>query len=120
MTENVSDQLFTERALAQLAQSELGDPPSPRLEAVLLAAYDAWRAERARGPWAAFKASLREFSQTVWPGAPTWAPAAALAASLLVGAMLGASLPAAGELVPQGFSLEDTQNFSLLADAEDL
>jgi hypothetical protein len=118
MTEDISDRQFAERALAQLP----ADRPSPRLEAALLAAYDAWQAERARGPWAAFKAALRNFGQTVWPGAPAWAPAAALAASLVVGAMLGASLSAVNEAEPQGFSLEHTQNFSLAADAmqEDL
>ena len=118
MTEDASDRQFAERALARLPADTL----SPRLEAALLAAYDAWQAEQARGPWAAFKAALRDFSQTVWPGAPAWAPAAALAASLLVGAMLGASLPAVSEMEPQGFSLEHTQNFSLFADAmqEDL
>lgn len=118
MTEDVSDRLFAERALARLPV----DPPSPRLEAALLAAYDAWQAERAKGPWAALRAGLCDFSQTIWPGAPVWAPAAALATSLLVGAMLGASLPALSEREPSGFSLEQPQNFSLLGDApqEDL
>jgi hypothetical protein len=118
MTEDNSDRQFAERALALLP----ADTPSPRLEAALLAAYDAWQAERARGPWTAFKAGLRDFCHTIWPDAPAWAPAAALAASLLVGAMLGASLPPVGDMEPQGFSLEHTQNFSLAADTmqEDL
>ena len=114
MSEDISDRQFAERALARLP----ADLPSPRLEAALLAAYDAWRAERARGPWAALKAGLRQFGQTIWPGAPLWAPAAAFAASLLVGVLLGVSLPRVNEMEPQGFSLERTQNFSLLADAQ--
>jgi len=111
MSEDISDRRFAERALARLPP----DPPSPRLEAALLAAYDAWRTERTRGPWAGFKAALKEFGQTIWPGAPLWAPAAVFAASLLVGAMIGEFLPAGSEFEPQVFSLEHTENFSLLA-----
>src|SRR5215475_7141624 len=102
MTSEDSDRLFAERALARLPV----DPPSPRLEAALLAAYDSWQAERTKGPWAAVKAGLGGFAATIWPGAPLWAPVAAFAASLVVGAMLGASLPASSEMEPQGFSLE--------------
>lgn len=118
MTEDVSDRLFVERTLARLQATA----PSPGLEAALLAAYDAWRAERARGPWAAFQAGLHDFCQTIWPGAPLWAPAMAFAASLLVGVLLGNFLSAVNETEPQNFSLEHTQNFSLLTDAmqEDL
>ena len=111
MSDDISDRQFADRALARLP----ADPLSPRLEAALLAAYDAWRMERARGPWAALKASVREFGQTIWPGAPLWAPAAVFAASLLIGAMIGEFLPAASEFEPQAFSLEHAQNFSLLA-----
>ena len=118
MTEDVSDRLFAERVLARLPAS----PPSPRLEAALLAAYDTWLAERPRGRWTAFAAGVRGFSQTVWPGAPVWAPATAFAVSLLIGATIGASLPVVSGMATQGFSLEQPQNFSLLTDAgpEDL
>jgi hypothetical protein len=111
MTEDVSDRQFAERALAWLPATT----PSPGLEAALLAAYDAWQEERAKGPWAGLKAGLTRFSRTIWPGAPVWAPMAAFAASLMVGAMLGAALPAASDLEPPGFSLEHTQSFSLLS-----
>jgi hypothetical protein len=119
MREEVSDRLFAERALSQLPTEAL----PPRLEAALLAGYESWRAARAKGLLAAIGAGLRSFTQTVWPGAPLGAPAAAFAASLLVGAMIGIWLPAADDSEPQIFSLEHTQNFTLLgADAaqEDL
>lgn len=111
MTQEGSDRLFAERIFTRLPAETL----PPRLEAALLAGYEAWRAERARGSLAAILAGLRNFSQAIWPGAPLWAPAAAFAASLLVGATIGAGLPAANEFEPQTFSLEHTQNFSLLA-----
>ena len=111
MTGEISDQRFAERALARLPAAT----PSAGLEAALLAAYDAWQRERAQGPWSAFKAGLGRFSQTIWPDAPLWAPAAALAASLLVGATLGAFLPAMRDMEPSSFSLDHTQRFSLLA-----
>ncbi|HXS05621.1 MAG TPA: hypothetical protein VN723_02430 [Rhizomicrobium sp.] len=114
MSEDISDRQFAERALARLP----ADPSSPRLEVALLATYDAWRAERGKGPWTALKAGLWEFGQAIWPGAPLWVPAAAFAASLLVGVLLGASLPPLSEREPQGFSLERTENFSLLTDAQ--
>ena len=111
MTGEISDRRFAEQALAKLPAVT----PSSGLEAALLAAYDAWQRERVQGPWAAFKAGLGRFSQTIWPGAPLWAPAAAFAASLLVGATLGAFLPAVREMEPASFSLDHTQSFSLLA-----
>ncbi len=111
MTEDTSDRLFAERALARLPLTA----PSPGLEAALMAAYDAWQEERAGGLWARFKAGLAGFSRTIWPGAPVWAPVAAFAASLMVGAMLGAALPAASDLEPPGFSLEHTESFNLLS-----
>jgi hypothetical protein len=118
MAKNVSDRLFAERALARLPV----EPLPPLLEAALMAGYDAWRAERDKGAWAAFKTGLRDFRQTIWPGAPAWAPAVAFAASLLVGAMLGIFLSPMSEMEPQAFSLEHTQDFSLLSEAgqEDL
>jgi hypothetical protein len=111
MTGEISDQDFANRALRQLPQPVL----SPGFEAALMAAYDAWNAERASGPWAAFKAGLRRFSETVWPGAPLWVPASALAAALLVGASLGVALPAAAIAEQSGFSLEQPGSFSLFA-----
>jgi preprotein translocase subunit Sec61beta len=112
MTDDFSDQAFADRAVKRLPLAA----PSPELEAALLAAYDAWNAERRNGSRAAWKAGLRRFSETIWPGAPVWAPASALAAALLVGAGLGAALPAMmnGE-PPPGFSLERTASFSLLS-----
>ena len=110
MTGDFSDQAFVDRAVKRLPLTT----PSPGFEAALLAAYDAWNVERVNGPWAAWKAGLRGFSETVWPGAPLWAPASALAAALLVGAGLGAALPAMTNVEPPGFSLERTGNFNLL------
>ena len=111
MTNEISDRDFAERALRRLPQPA----PSPRFETALLAAYDAWNTERAKGPWAAWKASLRRFSETVWPGAPVWAPASALAVALLVGAGLGAALPAMVNGEQTGFSLEQPGSFSLFS-----
>ena len=110
MTDDISDHAFADHAIQRLTLVE----PSSGFEAALLAGYDAWNAERAKGPWAAWKAGLRRFCETIWPGAPVWAPASALAAALLIGAGVGAILPtkAADEL--QGFSLERTESFSLL------
>lgn len=110
MREEVSDRLFAERALVYLPAETV----APRLEAALLAGYESWRGARAEGSIAAIRAGLRSFTQTVWPGAPLWAPAAAFAASLVVGAMVGIWLPPADDSEPQTFSLEHTQSFSLL------
>jgi hypothetical protein len=113
MTDDFSDQAFADRAVKRLPLV----PPSAGFEAALLAAYDAWNAERRNGSWAAaWKMGLRRFSETIWPGAPIWAPASALAAALLVGAGIGAAWPAmtSAEPVP-GFSLERTTSFSLLS-----
>ena len=111
MREEDTDRKFAERVLARLP----ADPLPPRVERALLAGYDAWLAERDKGPWGAFQAGLQRLVQTIWPGAPLWAPAAAFAASLLVGAMIGTFLPAMSEMEPPGFSLEHTANFSLMA-----
>jgi hypothetical protein len=111
MRDEISDRDFAERALRRLPQPA----PSPSFEAALMAAYDAWNAERARGPWAAFKAGLRRFSETVWPGAPVWVPATVLAAAMLVGAGLGTALPEVTPAEQPGFSLEQPASFSLLA-----
>jgi len=112
MTDDFSDQAFANRVVKRLPLT----PPSAGFEAALLAAYDAWNAERGNGSWAAWKVGLRRFSETIWPGAPIWAPASALAAALLVGAGVGAAWPAmtSAEPVP-AFSLERTASFSLLS-----
>jgi hypothetical protein len=111
MTEDISDRAFAERVLRRLPPVT----PSPGLEVALLAAYDAWNAERPRGWWAAWKAGLYGFCETVWPGAPLWAPVSALAVALMVGAGIGAVLPAAADAEPLGFSLEGTASFNLIA-----
>lgn len=111
MTDDISDRVFAERALRRLPAAA----PSPGLETALLAAYDAWNAERPRGRWAAWKAGLHGFCETIWPGAPLWAPVSALAVALLVGAGLGAALPAMADAEPMGFSLEQPASFNLLA-----
>jgi hypothetical protein len=111
MTGDNSDQAFVRQALAHLPPTS----PSPRFEAALLAAYDAWKVEREKGVWAAWKAGLNCFSEIVWPGAPSWAPASALAAALLAGASLGSLFPAAANTEPLGFSLEQPESFSLIS-----
>jgi hypothetical protein len=111
MTGDISDQAFADRALRRLEPST----PSPGFEAALLAAYDAWNAERPQGVRAAWKAGLSRFSEAIWPGAPVWAPASALAAALLVGAGLGAVLPAMTSTESMGFSLEQPATFNLLS-----
>ena len=111
MTGDISDKSFAERAFAQLPKVE----PSPRLEASLLAAYDAWNRKRAAGRWSALKAGFGRVFDIVWPGAPPWVPASALAASLLLGAGAGATLPAMVDVEVPGFSLEHTGGFSLLS-----
>jgi hypothetical protein len=110
MTDDISDQAFADRAFKRLPPGA----PVPGLEAALLAAYDAWNAGRPRGRWTAWKAGLHGFSETIWPGAPVWAPASAFAAALLVGAGLGAVLPTMVQQEQTGFSLERTASFSLL------
>jgi hypothetical protein len=111
MTGDFSDRDFADQAVKHLPLAA----PSPGFEAALLAAYDAWNGARANGPWAAWMAGWRRFSETVWPGAPLWAPATALAAALLAGAGLGAALPAVMNREPPGFSLERTASFDLLS-----
>jgi hypothetical protein len=109
MTNDISDRAFAEHAFRRLPAVT----PSPGLEAALLVAYDAWNAERPRGRWAAWKAGLHGFCETVWPGAPLWAPVSALAVALLVGAGIGAALPSA-DAEPTVFSLEQPASFNLL------
>jgi len=111
MTDENADRNLVDRMLSRLPQPA----PSPGFEAALMAGYDAWNAEREKGVWAAVKAGLRRFSETVWPGAPIWVPASALAAALLVGAGLGAALPVAIAVEQSGFSLEQPEGFTLLA-----
>jgi hypothetical protein len=111
MTDDISDRAFADRTFRHLPAVT----PSPGLEAALLAAYDAWNAERPRGWWAARKAGLSGFCETVWPGAPLWAPVSALAVALLVGAGIGAALPATADAEPTGFSLEQPASFTLVA-----
>ena len=110
MTGDISDQAFADRAVKLLPPAA----PAPGLETALLAAYDAWSAERPGGRWVVWKAALRRFSEVIWPGAPLWAPASALAAALLLGAGLGAALPVLMQEEQTGFSLERTSSFSLL------
>jgi hypothetical protein len=111
MTVENSDQAFVRQAIARLP----APAPSPGFEMALLAAYDAWKDERGKGIWAAWKAGLSRFSEIVWPGAPLWAPASALATALLVGASLGGLLPSALNAEPPGFSLEQPESFSLIS-----
>jgi hypothetical protein len=108
MTDSGSDRDFTDLALRRMPR----EVPSPAFQAALLAAYDAWNAKRAEGPWAQLSASLRQFADAIWPGAPLWAPASAFAFALLVGAGLGATLPTMMEDQP-GFSLEQPASFDL-------
>jgi hypothetical protein len=111
MTDDISDRVFAERALRRLPAVT----PSPGLEAALLAAYDAWNAERPRGGWAAWNAGMYGFCETIWPGAPLWAPVSALAVALLVGAGIGAVLPTMADAEPLGFSLEQPASVNLLS-----
>ncbi|MEO7054956.1 MAG: hypothetical protein ABI191_08265 [Rhizomicrobium sp.] len=111
MTDKRSDRDFADNAFGHLPRTA----SSPAFEAALLAAYDAWSAERAKGFWAAWNAGLRRFFEAVWPGAPLWAPASALVAALLVGAGLGATLPAVTPAEQPGFSLEQPESFNLFA-----
>ncbi|HKD47162.1 MAG TPA: hypothetical protein VKB67_05715 [Rhizomicrobium sp.] len=109
MRDDSSDRIFTDRALAHLSAEFSGAD----YEAALLAAYDAWNARRADGHWAALRASLRQISESVWPGAPLWAPASAITFALLLGAGLGVALPS---VVPEDqpvFSLEQPAGFNL-------
>jgi hypothetical protein len=78
-----------------------------------MAAYDAWNARRPQGRWAAFRAALRQFSESIWPGAPAWAPASAFAFALLLGAGLGVTLPSILADEQPAFSLEQPAAFSL-------
>lgn len=118
MTDDSSDRVFADRALKQLP----AEVPPPGFERALLAAYDTWNARRADGLWAAFQAGFRRFSESIWPGAPLWAPASAFALALLVGGGLGAALPAMADEQP-AFSLDQPASFSLssaVAAQEDL
>ena len=111
MTDESSDRTFADRAFQRLPAGV----PSPGFDAALLAAYDAWNARRAEGRWAAFRAGLGKFSESVWPGAPVWAPASAFAVALLMGASLGATLPSILQDDQPAFSLEQPASFSLLS-----
>jgi hypothetical protein len=109
MTDESSDRTFADRALKRLAAKV----PPPGFEAALLGAYDAWTARRPQGRWAAFGAGLRQFSESIWPGAPAWAPASAFAFALLLGAGLGVTLPSILADEQPAFSLEQPAAFSL-------
>jgi hypothetical protein len=109
MTDESSDRTFADRALKRLP----AEAPPPGFEAVLLAAYDAWNARRPQGRWAAFRAGLLQFSESIWPGAPAWAPASAFAFALLMGAGLGVTLPSILADEQPAFSLEQPAAFSL-------
>ena len=111
MTDDSSERSFTDRALKRLP----AEIPPRGFETALLKAYDAWNAGRAEGPWAALRAASRQFSESVWPGAPLWAPASALAFALLVGAGLGATLPSTFQDEQPAFSLEQPASFSLVS-----
>ena len=71
------------------------------------------RLEDAERSWAAFRAGLRQFSESIWPGAPAWAPASAFAFALLLGAGLGVTLPSILADEQPAFSLEQPAAFSL-------
>jgi hypothetical protein len=109
MTDESSDRIFADRALNRLP----AEVPPPGFETALLAAYDAWNVQRPQGRWAAFRAGLSQFSESIWPGAPAWAPASAFAFALLVGAGLGVALPVALADEQPAFSLEQPAAFSL-------
>jgi hypothetical protein len=111
MTEDSSNRDFAQTALDRLPASG----PSRGLERTLIAAYDAWNATRPEGRWPALQASLRHFLDSIWPGAPLWAPLSAFAFALLVGAGLGAALPSIVNDEQPGFSLEQPASFSLSA-----
>lgn len=111
MTEDSSDRDFAGRALGRLPASG----PSQGLERALIAAYDAWNSTRPEGRWPALQAGLRHFSDSIWPGAPLWAPASAFVFALLVGAGLGVVLPSIVSDEQPGFSLEQPASFSLSA-----
>ena len=111
MTDESSDQTFANHALNRLP----AEVPPPGFEAALLAAYDAWNAGRPQGCWAAFRAASRQFSESIWPGAPVWAPASAFAFALLMGAGLGVALPSILADEQPAFSLEQPSAFSLSA-----
>lgn len=110
MTADKSDRDFADRVLRHLPRVT----PPPGFDAKLLATYETGQLGRARGPLAALAGGFRGFSETLWPGAPAWAPASALAASLLLGAGLGAAIPAASSTEAPVFSLERTGGFNLL------
>jgi hypothetical protein len=109
MTDESSDRTFADRALKRLP----AETPPPGFEAALLAAYDAWNARRPQGRWAAFRAGLHQFSESIWPGAPAWAPVSAFAFALLMGAGLGVTLPSILADEQPAFSLEQPAAFSL-------
>ena len=89
-------------------------PVTPALQARLLASFDAV-AERRRSGVRGF---LRRLGETVWPGAPTWQPAAVLAASLAIGIAAGTFVPveqalADGVEQPGVVALDAIPNFDL-------
>ena len=111
MTDESSDRTFADRALSRLPT----EVPPPGFQAALLEAYDAWNARRPEGRWAALQAALRQFSHSIWPDAPLWAPASAFAFALVLGAGLGVALQPTISDEQSGFFLEQPANFSLNA-----
>ncbi|HWF64451.1 MAG TPA: hypothetical protein VN685_07575 [Rhizomicrobium sp.] len=109
MTDEGSDRIFVDRAFRRLP----AEVPLPGFQVALLKAYDAWNARRPEGRWAALRAGLRQFSNSIWPGAPLWAPVSAFAFALLVGAGLGVTLPSILANEQPAFSLEQPASFSL-------
>ncbi len=102
------DAAFAARAMAHL------DVQTPsHLPAALLAAYDAFQTEQARGLGAALTAAWRRFGDIVWPGVPAWAPGGALAAALVIGIGVGTALPLPAQKENSSFSLAEPPAFSL-------
>jgi hypothetical protein len=64
-------------------------PATLALQTRVLAAFDGMTARRQQG----LGGLLRRLSETIWPGAPSWQPAAVLAASLVIGIAAGTFLP---------------------------
>lgn len=104
-----NDTQFVNRAMARLPQAQV----SPRLTDAMLAAFDEVQASQQAGVWAVLGAGIRRLGDTVWPGAPLWAPASAFAAALVAGVSLGAVVPAMGDTRTY-FSLDEPASFNLV------
>jgi hypothetical protein len=89
-------------------------PTTPGLQARVLAAFDGVTSRRQQG----LGGRLRRLSETVWPGAPSWQPAAVLAASLAIGIAAGTFLPLEEALAdnvdqPAAVALDSPPSFEL-------